>query len=840
MGYALKRVISLDGVWKMQHFDFGVSMGQFREDYDDSWWLDAKVPGEVHETLLNYGLIEEPFYGKNCDKREWVEKVDWWYRYGFHVPEDLRGKKVILVFEGLDTFATVWLNGKRVADNEDMFTPVSTDVSEKLRYGNHNVLAVRLGAPWYETLRRAGDFSERNLLWNGSYARLYARKAQYQYGWDWAIKLLTAGIWRSVKLVAYDAAAISDVYVKTLSINEERTEVEITVEIDSRVDADATIKIIGECEDLKFHAEAPLTLRKECVIHNFAVKVEKPRLWWPLGCGKPSLYNLHIELIIGGKIEDEYNTRFGIRTVELVTESSETENGKVFYFKINGVKIFCKGANWIPADLLISRLNRNRYESILRLASEGNHNMLRVWGGGLVEYDEFYDICDELGIMLWHDFNFACGHYPEDEKFLNLVRKEAEATIRRLRNHPSIVLWCGNNENEMFDFASGYGLTRPKIDFEVLPSVVSKTDPSRPYWPSSPWGGDNPNDMMEGDRHNWEVYHGMAPISDYLKDEARFLSEFGMQAAPHIKAMLKFLPPNNLWPINEHWLYHYHVPEKVISYMEDYGEPRYLHEYVSLSMLIQSEALKTAIEHCRRRKFRCGGVLYWSFNAPWPNMCWETVDYYGLPKMGFYFAKRAFEPVIVSPLYKNGMIEVWVVNDTLSDVKCRLKITIINLADMESSKTLVSDHVIPANSSSLVIKHALADLNITDISKFLTVFDIESDGKTHRNVLLLTKHRKLQFPKALLSLEVSEIKKEGDGLALNVKVRSDRYARLVNVDVKENYIAIANDNYFDLLPGEMKNVKIKVKNVEAKELTLVASALNAEQTNLKIELLFNN
>jgi beta-mannosidase len=346
--------------------------------------------------------------------------------------------------------------------------------------------------------------------------------------------------------------------------------------------------------------------------------------------------------------------------------------------------------------------------------------------------------------------------------------------------------------------------------------------------------------MVEGDRHNWEVYHGMAPISDYLKDEARFLSEFGMQAAPHIKTMLKFLSSSSLWPVNENWLYHYHVPEKVIPYMKDYGEPRHLYEYVFLSMLVQSEALKTAIEHCRRRKFKCGGVLYWSFNAPWPNMCWETVDYYGLPKMGFYFAKRAFEPIIVSPLHKNGIIEVWIVNDTLSNVKCRLKTTIVNLADAKSSKTLVSEHIILANSSSSVIKHTLSDLNITDVAKFLVVFDIEADDKTHRNVLLLTKHKELQFPNAILSLEASDIIKEGDELTLIIKVGSDKYARLVNVDVKEDYIVTASDNYFDLLPGETKNVKVNVKNFEAKELTLVASAFNAERTNLKIELPFNN
>jgi len=833
---ALKQVISLDGVWKLQYFDFGVSVGQFREDYDDSWWLNAKVPGEVHEALMEHGLIEDPFYGENCDRREWVERVDWWYRRRFYVPEDLKGRVVLLVFEGLDTFAGIWLNGEHIADGEDMFMPISIDVSNRLKYGDYNVLAVRLGAPLYETMRRAGDFSERNLLWNGTYARLYVRKAQYQYGWDWAVKLLTAGIWRSVKLISYDKAMIRDVYVRTLSLDDVGAKMEVCVEIESRVKADSLIKIMGECGDSKFNAEGSLALNEGLNIYRFTLDVERPKLWWPLGYGQQNLYNLNIRLLIDDSVVDEYCTRIGIRTVELVTESNESSNGKVFYFKVNGVKVFCKGANWIPADLLISRINRVRYRNLLSLAASGNHNMLRVWGGGLVEYEDFYNLCDELGIMLWHDFQFACGHYPEDSRFLNMVEGEVEATIRRLRNHPSIILWCGNNENEMFDYLSGFGLTRPKLNFELIPKAVSRLDPSRPYWPSSPWGGENPNDMNEGDRHNWEVYHGMVPIEGYLEDRARFLSEFGMQAAPSIKTMLKFIPTDGLWPISRYWLYHYHVPERIIPYMRNYGDPRNLNEYIFLSMLVQADALKMAIEHCRRRKFECGGVLYWSFNAPWPNMCWETVDYYGRPKMGFYFAKRAFEPIIISPLYRGGEIEVWVVNDVLSDVKGIVEVHVVDLMDGLVLKSLRGEYLVPANSSILLTRYAPTELGVTDPCRSAVVFNIEAGGFSHRNVLFLSRHRDLVFGRAKMDLRVLEARRDGDGVVLTVSIRTDKYARLVNIDVEEDYVVVADDNYFDLMPNEERILSIKVRDVRAEELTLVASAFNAERAALRVKL----
>ena len=823
----VKVEISLNGTWKLAWFEFGQALGQHLPGFDDTSWLDAPVPGEVHHVLLEKGLIEDPFYGKNNEKREWVEKVDWWYRKRFFVPSELKGKRVELVFDGLDTFATVWLNGERIAESDDMFIPLVLDVTDKLRYGEWNVIAVRLGAPWYETFRRAGGFKERPQLWNGNYARLYVRKAQYQYGWDWAAKLLTAGIWRDVKLVAYDKAVIRDVFLYTRKIEGSNADVVVRVKVESLGSHEAEIEVKGICGESKFNAGGRVSLKKGLNRFEWEVKVENAKLWWPRGYGPQNLYDVTVKVLISGEVADERSARFGIRTVELVTESDETPNGKVFYFKVNGVKVFAKGANWIPADLLISRMTRDRYRELLELTAEGNHNMLRVWGGGLVEYEDFYELCDELGIMLWHDFQFACGHYPEDEEFLKLIEKEVEATVRTLRNHPSIVLWCGNNEDEMFDYYNGYGVTRHKKDFEVTPRVVEKLDPSRPYWPSSPWGGEHPNDPREGDRHNWEVYHAFAPIESYLDDEARFLSEFGMQAAPHPKTLLKFIPPNGLWPLSEHWLYHLHTPEKVIPYLKEFGDANHLYAYIFLTQLVQAWTLKTAIEHCRRRKYACGGVLYWSLNAPWPNACWETLDYYGRPKMGFYYAKRAYAPVLVSPLAGDGRLKVWLVNDTLSDVSGVLEVIVVNTVSGEKKVARKLEAAAKANESVMVLDEPLEEL-VKDPVRNVLFFRFSWEGGESTNFLLPSKHKDMVFPATSLSLKILEAKDEGADKVVVAEVASEGYGHIVFLDVAEDYVSIADDNFFELLPGETKRVKLRVRGAAGKPLTIIAGAANSE------------
>ncbi|MCS7104299.1 MAG: hypothetical protein NZ954_01880 [Thermofilaceae archaeon] len=830
----MRRSLVLDGVWRLQCFEFGRSEGQYLKDYDDSWWMEARVPGEVHDELLKRGLISDPLYADNCDRREWVERVDWWYRKRFFIPEEFKGGRVELVFEGLDTFASIWLNGTCIAESEDMFLPLRVDVTDKLVYGGWNVLAVRLGAPWYETLRRSGGFSEKTVVWNGSYARVYARKAQYQYGWDWAAKLLTVGLWRSVYLISFDKAVVRDCFVWTRRLDGDVAELEVWVEVESFNDYKGELVFEASCCDSVVKASWPVNMLKGLNEFKFTLEVKGVKLWWPRGYGPQNLYDAKVKLLIDGSLVDERSFKFGVRTVELVTHSNVSPNGRSFFFKVNGVPVFLKGANWIPADLLISRVTRERYRELLELAVEGNHNALRVWGGGLVEYDDFYELCDELGILLWHDFQFACGHYPEDESFLSLVEKELEATVKRLRNHPSIILWCGNNEDQALELFSGYGVYRHRKDFEVAPRVVSRLDPSRPYRPSSPWGDEGPLDYSTGDAHNWLIWHGLVPIEAYLRDESRFLSEFGMQAAPHVNSLKRFLPPEKLWPVNELWIYHYHVPDKMIPYLKDYGDPRSLHDYVFLTQLVQAEALKTAVEHARRRKFACGGALYWSFNAPWPNMCWETVDYYGRPKMGFYAVKKAFAPVIVSPVRNGEKVEVYVVNDLLKEVKGTLILYVVDVSTGSIVKQEKVDVSVPPNSSLLAADYQASEL-VRDPEREILCFKLEYDGGSSGNVLLLTKPRDVSFASTDLELRLLSVRREKDLAVLEVEVGSRGYARLVFVDVVEDLIVVAEDNYFDLLPGEKKVLRVRVRK-PSETFTLTVAAQNAHPVKFSMNL----
>ncbi|MCX8180862.1 MAG: hypothetical protein N3E41_05770 [Thermofilaceae archaeon] len=826
--------LSLDGLWRFRWFEFGRSEGQYLKDYDDSWWMEARVPDEVHCELLKRGFISDPLYADNCDRREWVERVDWWYRKRFFIPEEFKGGRVELVFEGLDTFASVWLNGARIAESEDMFLPLRVDVTGKLVYGGWNVIAVRLGAPWYETLRRSGGFSEKTVVWNGSYARVYARKAQYQYGWDWAAKLLTVGLWRSVYLISFDKAVVRDCFVWTRRLDGDRAELEVWVEVESFNDYEGELVFEACCYDSVVKASWPVNMLKGLNEFKFTLEAKGVRLWWPRGYGPQNLYDAKVRLLIDGSLVDERNFKFGVRTVEIVTHSNVSPNGRSFFFKVNGVPVFLKGANWIPADLLISRVTRERYRELLELAVEGNHNALRVWGGGLVEYDDFYELCDELGVLLWHDFQFACGHYPEDESFLSLVEKELEATVKRLRNHPSIILWCGNNEDQALELFSGYGVYRHRKDFEVAPRVVSRLDPSRPYRPSSPWGDEGPLDYSTGDAHNWLVWHGLAPIEAYLRDESRLLSEFGMQAAPHVNSLKRFLPPEKLWPVNELWIYHYHVPDKMIPYLKDYGDPRSLHDYVFLTQLVQAEALKTAVEHARRRKFACGGALYWSFNAPWPNMCWETVDYYGRPKMGFYAVKRSFAPVIVSPVVDGENLEVYLVNDELRVVKGTVTLRVVDVSSDEVVKEERMSVSVPPNSSIVVAKLLVRQL-VKDPSRQLLHFTLEYDGGVSRNTLLLKKPRDLSFSPTELELKVKRVERVGEDAIVEVELSSRGYARLAFIDVEEDYVTVADDNYFDLLRGEGRTVRLRVKK-PGSSFTVVAAAQNASPVKVPINL----
>ena len=828
----MKQVISLNKDWKLKNFKPGeywkLPKQPYEITYDESDWLTCNVPCDVHTCLLSKGIIEDPFFEMNAEKTRWIEECDWWFRKHFTMPEEFKNKKIELVFEGLDTFATIWLNGEKIAENEDMFLPLRIDISDKVKFGEDNVLVVKLASPILETLKRYQEKYPINI------PRAFARKAQYAYGWDWATRLLTIGIWRDVRIEVLDKATIRDVYVYTTNITSNYSEAYITVVIEVEVfeEGDYSIKFQARCKEQVIEDEFNAHLSRGQYTFKREYTVKNPLLWWPRGYGEQNLYNFKVELFYNNELIDSYNGRFGIRTVELITRGTETPNGKVFYFRINGVKIFIKGANWIPLDLLITRTPPHKYRRAIEMLAEANHNAIRIWGGGLVEYDELYNACDELGIMIWHDFPYSTAYYPTDEKFLELVRKETEAIVRRLRNHPSIILWCGNNEIDWMMYNRNIEHRGHPIFYRIIPAILRKLDPSRPYWPSSPWSPEakDPNSMEEGNRHNWYVWHGFEPIENYLKDNARFITEFGFQALPDVETLKTFLSKEKLWPPNEVWIYHWHMIHKMVYYIRDYGKPNSLEKYVLLSQLVQADALKKAIEHFRSRKFACGGCIYWNYNAPWPNMCWEVVDYYLRPKAAYFYVKRAYEPIIIATRKLGDYVEIYVVNDKLTEVNGKIVMKLIDF-DGKEYFSRTSEVKVGPNESKLVDK-----ININELPKPLNnkvlVLRLETEKEIIENQVFLARHAELAFPNTKITTSFRTMKNK-----IIISLYSDKYARFAYVkviDVDPMRVKYS-DNYIDILPGQTYDITIELLD-QVKECTIKVGALNAPEFTMKISL----
>ncbi|HYY96248.1 MAG TPA: glycoside hydrolase family 2 TIM barrel-domain containing protein, partial [Pyrinomonadaceae bacterium] len=515
-------------------------------------WRAATVPGCVHTDLLANKLIEDPFYRDDEPKLQWIGKTDWEYQTTFDVPPRLLQREhVELVFEGLDTYATVTLNGSVLLEADNMFRTWRADAKRLLKPGA-NTLRVLFRSPVNEILPLMAKMSYQLPASNdqGEKTSPFTRKAPYQYGWDWGPRFVTSGIWRPVSLEAWDAARVESLRVVQKQLGRDSAQLTAEVEVVSTGERDATV-VVENLTDKSAPIAQPVKLAAGAnqVAVNF--RINKPRLWWPNGMGEHALYDIRVRLLTPGKDHDIFRevdaaaARVGLRTVEL--RQQPDKEGKSFTFVVNGVPVFMKGANWIPADSFPTRMTRERYRQLVESARDARMNMLRVWGGGIYESDDFYELCDEMGILLWQEFMFACSMYPGDPAFLENVRAEAVDNVKRLRNHPSIVIWCGNNEIETAWQHWGWKQNLPaklwddykKIFHGVLPEVVAAYDPARPYWPSSPSSNleDDPDSQRMGDVHYWEVWHAAKPFNEYERQHPRFMSEYGFQSFPQIETV---------------------------------------------------------------------------------------------------------------------------------------------------------------------------------------------------------------------------------------------------------------------------------------------------------------
>jgi beta-mannosidase len=591
---------------------------------------------------------------------QWIGESDWLYTCRFTPPADFAAQPQIdLCFDGLDTFATVWLNGTQILRSDNMFEPQRVAVHELLQPGQTNELrilfesALRLG---HEIESQYGKLA----CWNGDASRLYVRKAQYHYGWDWGPVLMTSGPWRPVRLEAY-SARIVDLHTPTeVSSDLHSAQVSVAIKLEGATIGNLVAHVVLQDPAGAVVAEVKLPVSASEVTHTF--NVAAPRLWWPRGYGEQQLYRVNVSLLSDGRELDRREQRIGLRRLRLVQQPLQDEEGTSFFFEINNLPIFCGGANWIPADSFLSRITPERYRDWLHLVAEGNMLMLRVWGGGIYEEDIFYDLCDELGLLVWQDFMFACGLYPAHESFIVSVRREAEANVRRLRHHPSIALWCGNNEDYLL--ASSLRAYHPEetenlaksamparaIYEKLLPGICAQMDPARPYWPGSPYKGSNANDLRQGDQHIWDIWHGaMEPYQNYDRFPGRFVSEFGMQSFPDLALIENFTASEERYAQSQVLDWHNKGdggPRRIAAYIIDnFRVPDDFASYIYVSQLMQAEALASGVRVWRRRWAGPGreysaGALIWQINDCWPVTSWAMVDYSLRPKPAYYVVRR--------------------------------------------------------------------------------------------------------------------------------------------------------------------------------------------------------
>jgi beta-mannosidase len=794
-------------------------------------WLPATVPGTVHTDLLANGKIEDPYYRLNEHDIQWIDKLDWEYKSKFNVDEaTLKRNRIVLDFEGLDTYAEVFVNNKKVLTSDNMFREWRADVKKVVTVGE-NDLHIVFHSPIVEGLKKYdaqeyvlpvsdNDLADIGKVEGKKKVSVYTRKAGYHFGWDWGPRLVTSGIWHPVYLKAWDEARIENLQIVQNEINDTKATFSAVFEIDAVEKGKAKISIKNDSVLLETVA---VVLEKGLKKYSVDFEIENPKLWWTNGLGEPNLYNISGELNIDGKKEC-INTRIGIRTIELVREKDE--DGTSFYFKLNGHPVFMKGANYIPNDVFLPSVTDKNYKTVIETALNSNCNMLRVWGGGVYEKNIFYDLCDENGILVWQDFMFACAMFPGDEAFVANVKQEAIDNVKRLRNHPSIALWCGNNEilaawddwgwrqkEEAKSKENADKIWQAYVDIfhKTLPGVVEEFDSQRSYWGSSPSSGLGVKaDLVNGDEHYWGVWWGKAPFESYATHLPRFMSEYGFQSFPEISTVQKYAIPEDYDISSEVMKSHQRssIGNGTIEYymLKEYKKPKDFESFLYVNQVLQAEGIKFGLEGHRRGMPFCMGSLYWQINDCWPVASWSSTDYYQKWKALQYYVKKGFEQVLVSPYEEGIKFKVGIVNDRLEPLKAELN---LRLVDFDGQVVWEEAHLVdvPANSSDDyydVNKNELRFKYRKEINQLVFTAELLENGEVlSRNYYYFLPFKNLKVPTPTIEHTVS---KTNDGY--DITVQTDKLAKNVYLQMGDED-GFFSDNYFDLLPGEKPIINLK-------------------------------
>ncbi|NIK77229.1 beta-mannosidase [Paenibacillus castaneae] len=807
---------------------------------EEKEWMAAIVPGCVHTDLLRNGVIADPFYATNEHDLQWIDKLNWEYESSFDVSDNLLSSSSLeLVFDGLDTYADVYVNGKHVLSADNMFRTWKSDV-KSIVTPKDNVLLIRFRSPVQEDLPKieklgynlpaTNDQSELGGLGEQKIS-IFARKAPYHYGWDWGPRFVTSGIWREARLEGWSDSKITDVYIQQNQVTALEANLTVNVEIESENAWHGLVRV--GTEDLVWEQEVSLNAGTNVV--QLPVRLAEPKLWWSRGLGDAHLYTFTAELIKEEQPIASKSVRSGLRSVRLVRDKDADAAGTSFCFELNGVPVFAKGANHIPNDSFITDVTDERYRHEIATAAESNMNMLRIWGGGIYEQSVFYELCDEYGIMVWQDFMFACSMYPGDEAFLNNVRIEAEENVKRLRNHPSIVLWCGNNEIDgawaQYDETGGWGWKKnynqeqratiwndyEAIFHEILPEAVTAFAPGAEYWPSSPLVSlsEDINQhshplTTEGDVHYWGVWHAVEPFENYNLKIGRFMSEYGFQSFPEYDTVMTFAQEQDLALDSKVMRAHQKNGDGnrlIKEYMDIYmSEPKDFPSFLYMSQVLQAEAMKMAIEAHRRKMPYCMGTLYWQMNDCWPVASWSGMDYYGKWKALQYYAKRSFADTMLSfERTDSGLIHVYIVTDLLAPLAGHLQVT---LYDFAGAKLKQASSAVSAQGNSSTIAFTLNEqewLEGRDAGSILLHAELVQgdqllDSKSY--YFVNAKDQKLSAG----TIRIVEL--EGSA-GTKFSLESDALVKQVWLTAENE--GIFSDNFFDLIPGVAKTVEFQLR-----------------------------
>lgn len=800
-------------IYPEKTIDLSAENWTFKKEGENTEY-EARIPGCIHTDLFRNNLIPDPYFGLNEKEIQWIEKENWVYSCKFNpgvLPR--KGQKVLLCFEGIDTYSEISLNGQPVLQTNNMFTPWSSEV-EHLLVPGINTLEVILKSAYHEGLKKHSQLSY-SLPANNDEGEVkvspFTRKAPYMYGWDWGPRLLTAGIWKKVRLRFLPDAIISELSYRIIELEAERAVLEVFT--------DYTLYRQGHYElslrvDGNTFEHIQLSNREGENTHQCQLLIKDPQFWWPAGHGGQYLYEIHAVLAAEGEKVDAAVTRAGLRTAELITHRDPGKDS--FTIRINQKDIFIRGANIIPLEYFVSDIRDTHYEQLIENALVVNMNMLRAWGGGIYEADAFYNLCDEKGIMVWQDFMFACGMYPSDSEFLNNLDREFDHQIKRLRNHTSVVLWCGNNEilegyhqwgwkEDLGENAGKAFESYRKVFYELIPSKLNTLDPTRPYWPSSPSAGfDKEPQLSAGDFHYWDLVKDIQPYTVYRENVGRFMSEYGFKSYPLIDSVKKFLEPRD-WSLRskameEHqgWVTGADLVEKNLEWF--YPPAKSFPYLLYQSQLLQADAIGFAIESHRLKKPQCMGTLYWQFNDCWPSATWSGIDYYGNWKAMHYRLKTVYQPVLPLALIQKDQIDIHGVNDNPEDFKGSLFIQI-----MKFNGTLIFEKNVPVclpENSNIQIVSISRDI-LTEENSAELILNLElkvADKVISFNQYFFETPRGLRLRKP--HIETGFYEKYGKTL---LTLHSDTLSYGVYLQF-ENCPGFFSDNFFHLLPGKKKTI----------------------------------